>query len=371
MNMSAESGNILRQSGPPTTVGGKVWYPPRAYARAGCIVQPPTGKMVLNRASNKNDVWIIAGKPAYSTVDSYIFGGVGVFGPHCDTTRRPIPMSTNQRNRLITECLLKVGARKVNYGESIAESGKTIRHLLKTAITLFTAFKQVKKLQFVKAAKTLGISRKRVFRGNTPAERWLEYQYAWLPLVNDIYDTTKLAQTGLQRPQMIRAVRRLRETASVTHPSQGVTVKVNGKSIMMDQCVLHYRLNSTNLSYAHQLGLINPAEVIWAITPFSFVVDWFLPIGNFLEAITAPMGLSFVGGCLSRKVDATGSLEPISPTGSWISNTDQSDMEIPFSYSAFRREVVSSPPLPGLYMKSPFSTNHTVSALALLRQLTK
>lgn len=33
------------------------------------------------------------------------------------------------------------------------------------------------------------------------------------------------------------------------------------------------------------LGFTNPAAVLWEATPFSFVVDWFLPIGDYLKTL--------------------------------------------------------------------------------------
>jgi hypothetical protein len=35
---------------------------------------------------------------------------------------------------------------------------------------------------------------------------------------------------------------------------------------------------------------------MWEILPFSFVADWFLPIGPYLESLTAFHGLDFVSG---------------------------------------------------------------------------
>jgi hypothetical protein len=37
-------------------------------------------------------------------------------------------------------------------------------------------------------------------------------------------------------------------------------------------------------------------EVAWEIIPFSFVADWFLPVGKFLSHLTATSGLVFVNG---------------------------------------------------------------------------
>jgi hypothetical protein len=38
------------------------------------------------------------------------------------------------------------------------------------------------------------------------------------------------------------------------------------------------------------LGLINPAVVAWELVPFSFLVDWFIPVGKFLDSWTDQLG---------------------------------------------------------------------------------
>jgi hypothetical protein len=38
------------------------------------------------------------------------------------------------------------------------------------------------------------------------------------------------------------------------------------------------------LSLQRSLGLVNPAEIAWEVVPYSFVVDWFLPIGSYISA---------------------------------------------------------------------------------------
>jgi hypothetical protein len=38
------------------------------------------------------------------------------------------------------------------------------------------------------------------------------------------------------------------------------------------------------------LGITNPLLVAWELVPFSFVVDWFLPIGNYLESLDSLLG---------------------------------------------------------------------------------
>ena len=50
-------------------------------------------------------------------------------------------------------------------------------------------------------------------------------------------------------------------------------------------------ISSPNSLKANQLGLVNPASVAWELIPFSFLVDWFLPVGKFLESYTDTVGM--------------------------------------------------------------------------------
>jgi hypothetical protein len=38
-------------------------------------------------------------------------------------------------------------------------------------------------------------------------------------------------------------------------------------------------------------GLLNPASVAWELTPFSFVIDWFYPVGQLISSMTDLVGL--------------------------------------------------------------------------------
>lgn len=52
-------------------------------------------------------------------------------------------------------------------------------------------------------------------------------------------------------------------------------------------------IHNPNLFLANQLGLINPAYWLWDSTPWSHIVDWWIPVGPFLNSLTASVGLVF------------------------------------------------------------------------------
>jgi hypothetical protein len=122
---------------------------------------------------------------------------------------------------------------------------------------------------------------------------------------------------------------------------------------------------AANLS---QFGITNPASLTWELLPWSFVADWFIPIGPYLESLDYHRGLVFKYGWLSikarqgarRRIDSSiGTNGGIKAT--WFQGRGSG------SAMVFTREVLGSfptPPLPTL--KDPFSLTHVANATSLL-----
>lgn len=72
---------------------------------------------------------------------------------------------------------------------------------------------------------------------------------------------------------------------------------------------LQYRMNSEDRARLAQTGIDNPALLAWELLPYSFVVDWFLPVGNYLESLNAFSGFSFVSGWVSYRTEQWYSVE--------------------------------------------------------------
>lgn len=50
------------------------------------------------------------------------------------------------------------------------------------------------------------------------------------------------------------------------------------------------RMKSPTLALLSDFGVINPATLAWELVPFSFVVDWFIPIGSYLNSFSDFVG---------------------------------------------------------------------------------
>lgn len=274
-------------------------------------------------------------------------------------------LSDNTKNRLITECKIKIGDRQVNYGESLGEARQTVSQIARSSISLLKAYRALRRGNFSQMAKILGVSKKEILNGKTLSDKWLSAQYGWLPLMSDIYDSAKLYQEGLRtRSQILSRTRQLADGADYNFSSAYADMK--GSVSVSHRCKLWYRLDSSTLSTLHSLGLINPLEVAWAVQPYSFVIDWFLPIGALLEASSATMGLTFVDGVITSIAEVTAKGDHKAGPGSAPYKLEGNHVWN-FSHYAMSRSKVIDFALP--YFKSPFSSTHVTSALALLRQL--
>lgn len=136
---------------------------------------------------------------------------------------------------------------------------------------------------------------------------------------------------------------------------------------------LWYRCRLPKVALLASLGLLNPPSLLWETRPLSFVLDWFIPIGPWLQSMTADAGWDFLSGTQSYKREvsvqnvAPGTLKyngPFTPTGSNVILPSFSKAKAEY----FSRRVYKSRPVPGIYYKNPLSASHAISGIALLIQ---
>lgn len=193
---------------------------------------------------------------------------------------------------------------------------------------------------------------------------WLAYSFGMLPLISDIKAAANAAKEKLAKPGAHISVLRSITVAGDKYPRPPgyTTWDASSAPTLGAECQLNYRVNDAHLSLIASLGLLNPMALAWELTPYSFVVDWFVPVGAWLASLTADVGLTFASGYTNIKMfqdctytvckhDGKGALPRVR-----VQNVCQ-----------FRSSLVTTP-FPGLYIsyKSPFSTSHLVSLTALV-----
>jgi len=128
------------------------------------------------------------------------------------------------------------------------------------------------------------------------SESWLELQYGWLPLLSDAKSAAEKAYRMLNEPKRFT----FRSFAKApSYKDTYVTGSLQRDRAVDYQCAYFAYVvedDSVVPSWARDLGLLDPELLVWELLPFSFVADWFLPIGSYLEArsfATRP-GITFI-----------------------------------------------------------------------------
>jgi len=192
--------------------------------------------------------------------------------------------------------LANAKGQKLNMGTFLAESGKSIDMIAHTASRFYEAYRAVRKGKLFEAAGHLGIapSRRRQKRFNRTAKKdqakaiasaWLELQYGWKPLLMDTYNAAQEIADTVSPIYVGHAFGKHVETSKSVVKTGSNTDTVSIHSEARYKCT--FSMENTTARRAALNGLSNPAMVAWELVPYSFVVDWFLPIGDYLSRIDA------------------------------------------------------------------------------------
>lgn len=190
--------------------------------------------------------------------------------------------STWDNNReldLIAKVVQKIKRHSFNAAVAAAEASQTLGMIGNTATRIDRALRYTVKGDMRRAARALGARRPRKVHQDV-ASNWLELQYGWLPLLNDVHAAAEaLAQDFSRRFTQSYKVRRLEKWALT--PSAVINYSYLDKRTY-HQLIVRF---SQDMSKAQSMGLLEPEMVLWEKLPYSFVIDWFTPIGTWLEVM--------------------------------------------------------------------------------------
>lgn len=272
----------------------------------------------------------------------------------------------NMWNQTKTECLNRLLDEKAAIGASLGEARQTINAfsaLVTDGARYLNAFKRG---NFRAIARRNG--GKRI--GNSVSDAWLQLSYGWRPLAADIHSAQANVHRVLAKGLAIAAKRGSNYETEVTRndlPGDYDEVqKIRHRVI----CQLGAVIDNPSIAYLNTFGLINPLSIAWELVPWSFAIDWFVPVGKTLEAVTATVGLIFNGGRVTehREYTTTRHYKPGRRTPWRVCEDTGSYIEEGFGFS---RTALTAWPHPAFYADlTPYSTTRAVNALALVHQLT-
>jgi hypothetical protein len=206
---------------------------------------------------------------------------------------------------------------------------------------------------------------------NAIGNSWLEYRYGWKPLLSSIYGIVNFERSIASHRKLIgRATSKNRwhvfKAASGLNPPQIYDVTHSRRC----EIGITYRVSQPWLFDLTRAVSLNPLAIAWELAPYSFVVDWFIDIGGYMQAMEQAMffGLTFEKGHVTYtdKVDVKGSLK-----GSFgTAPVRQIDAPFRTILTRLNRSRLLSPPMPRLPGFEPhLGWTRLASAAALLNQI--
>jgi len=270
----------------------------------------------------------------------------------------------------------------------LAEGHQTLHMLGNTISTLASAVSYVRRGDLNRACRSLGVSPNRgepfnrlwannqkkdalsgVLKSTSlgASNSWLQLSFGWLPLVSDIYNGSEALANLRYRPRRLTA--------------RGSNRRNDGSSSYNDflEYDAGYARWSTSVSYSSsvllsisapvpdngRLGLNTPYTALWNLVPWSFLLDYIIPIGDYLQAKESINKIDVIRFVKSEKTVHR-------MIGNWT--WDRPSTPALYTSTRFVRSIIApneakNIPLPGFKPVSKiFSTNHVLNSIALLRQ---
>lgn len=255
-----------------------------------------------------------------------------------------------------------------------------------TARRITRSIKYLKRGRLAAAAKVLTDGKASVTKfgpplsiKNTLAKNWLALQYGWKPLLHDVEGAMESYANYIAKNSSyttVKASKRLvRENRIDILGPVAVYPRIGceyNHSKWQCRYGVRFVISDPLKSFYAQTGFTTPLNLAWEVIPFSFVFDWFMPIGPYLEAMSQPHGIKVQSGYktlfglreTTTDVHWHGTM-PGDPSAELRTYTHRKRKSI-----AMERTALTSWPAPRFpTFKNPVSTVHALNALALLQAL--
>lgn len=297
----------------------------------------------------------------------YVNRIVEIVGDHCFNAAEPA-LSSIWDDNLYKVSSCKANARtkqsETDIGEFLGEFRETVEFLKNPIKALTSELEKV-------AHKRNPL--------NVLADGWLSYRYGLLPLMSDAQNLINIANGQIRRNETALC----RKTAGATKTStQLLTTSQYASDVAWDTKVDVVTTQSSHTSFYYQqlmecelysklraLGLMPEQlpNLMWQLTKFSFVVDWFVNVSWWLQAITPDPHLRFLGNSTSQKSSVTRTTYP-------IGNYRSAYMDVKFagpskrirSYEFLERRVNGTTPVIPAFNPKFFNLKRTIDSAAML-----
>jgi hypothetical protein len=276
----------------------------------------------------------------------------------------------NARDHALTDARsrLRDSKTRASLGAAAATAHQTAHEIATNSINILNAYRALRRGQFGQAAAAVGLSKRDVVTGGSFANAWLQWIYGIKPNLKDIHDACERLAHGYRNVGFDIHVSSNKHVSYSDPPGTGdfeSEGRWNCKGHV--RCAYSARISNGYLDSLDSSGVLNPLSIAWEAEPYSFIIDWFVPVGNVLESLTATAGLDFVGGYEFRREESTFTSRRTSVREPF-SLEEHGSLKI--GYFSFQRRILTNFEFPQFYAAdNPFSSIHIANAVALIRNM--
>lgn len=251
--------------------------------------------------------------------DTSIVNWLGTQKLKCNVTKSIVNDNPGSDSGLLNAALANLSGSSINALVAALELPETLKMLADIAQAIVRAARHFRKGNIMEGIKALGkesnLSRRQKARikeadakplkNRTPEDLYLGWTFGLAPTMGDVQGAIQHLSKSFEEGKRMTSSRssngqskndRLRNRSwtgygngapvgTVNPARAGYKVSVSGVIQNSDQVALN------------SLGLTNPIGAAWEIIPYSFVVDYFFNIGDYLGAIFGGVGFKHINGC--------------------------------------------------------------------------
>lgn len=309
--------------------------PPSVAKRAFSLVQEPAAPVnfgfpkVRGRTGRSPKRTYITDNPYTMSSQLIVHSNCAIYGGNPkDFTRAasvsfgakasfsPPKWGANDEIRLIGKLSDKIAGSDFNLGVFLGEGREALSMIASSATRIYTALKSLKRgdipnmyraltgsargrrynrfredgylnyddfeLRELRRNQRLAFLDKQQSYDRDLSSLWLEAQYGWMPLLRDIDGAAAYVAERLERsPERVVRVRsRIQKDYTPGNGSPTTLRLLNGRSVVSKQIIARIKSENT----VALTGVMDVSSVAWELLPWSFVIDWALPIGSYLKA---------------------------------------------------------------------------------------
>lgn len=215
---------------------------------------------------------------------------------------------------------------------------------------------------------------------------WLEYRYGIRPLISTVSDAMEAIEEGFRKLYLNKRYRRksrllMPDSGGTTYSTfqfasfTGTTIRsVVTEEFYVAKVYFEY-IRIPSMEERLGIDLASLPGIAWELTTLSFVWDWFLGVGNWIDALRASVDRKILGVCVSHKVVQTIDIKflpgTIFVTGqpTWRPPDNYSNKSFVFKTEFMERRLLSSSGI-SLPAVNPFDLDiqRLVDSLSLIWQ---